>query len=108
MSMIFPRQIQPGRILTFTRRSQMLSLPRVTGLLLLGMGLIACAEQIEETDCVLRTYGPGQVTFHRGQGIRDVGFNALGEGEGETRIVGFFIGVPPGEPVSTPAPDPGC
>lgn len=54
---------------------------------------------IEETDCVLRTYGPGETFFHRGQGILDVGFNA---GEGEVVVYLTFLGVPPGEAPTAP------
>jgi hypothetical protein len=54
---------------------------------------------IEETDCVLRTYKAGQVFFHRGQGIIDVGFNA---GEGDVVVYLTFMGVPPGLPPTMP------
>jgi hypothetical protein len=63
---------------------------------------------INANDCVVRIYEAGQAFMDPGQGNVHVAFNALPEGEGESVIVGGFLGVPPGEPVSTPAPDPGC
>lgn len=56
---------------------------------------------IEETDCVLRTYTAGQVAFHRGQGILDVGFNA---GEGDVVALVTFLGVPAGQPATIGVP----
>lgn len=54
---------------------------------------------IEETDCVMRTYGPGQVAFHRGGGILDVGFNA---GTGNVVAYVTFLGVPAGQAPTAP------
>jgi hypothetical protein len=56
---------------------------------------------IEETDCVLRTYNAGEVAFHRGQGILDVGFNA---GEGPVVAYVTFVGVESGEPATIGVP----
>jgi hypothetical protein len=56
---------------------------------------------IEETDCVLRTYGAGEVAFHRGQGIIDVGFNA---GMGDVVAYVTFVGVPAGQPPTIGVP----
>ena len=63
---------------------------------------------INANDCVVRIYEAGQAFMDPSGGNVHVAFNALPAGEGESVIVGGFIGVPPGEPVSTPAPDPGC
>jgi hypothetical protein len=56
---------------------------------------------IEETDCVLRTYTAGQVAFHRGQNIIDVGFNA---GTGDVVAYVTFLGVPSGQPATIGVP----
>lgn len=62
---------------------------------------------IEETDCVLRTYGPNgddrsrTVAFHRGGGILDVGFNA---GEGDVVAYVTFLGTPEGHGPTVPVP----
>jgi len=63
---------------------------------------------INANDCVVRIYEAGQAFVDPSGGNVHVAYNALPPGEGETVIVGGFFGVPPGEPVSTPAPDPGC
>jgi hypothetical protein len=77
-----------------------------------GPGIIAVRTGrlgiINASDCVLRIYEAGQALIDPGQGNIHVGFNALSEGEGETVLVVAFLDVPPGEPVSTPAPNPGC
>jgi len=77
-----------------------------------GPGIIAVRSGvlgiINANDCVLRLYEAGQALMDPGQGNVHVGFNALEEGEGETVIIVAFLDVPPGEAVSTPAPDPGC
>lgn len=54
---------------------------------------------VEETDCVLRIYKPGDVVFHRGQGILDLGFNA---GTGDVVAYVTFLGIPPGQGATIP------
>lgn len=56
---------------------------------------------IEETDCVPRLYHAGDVVFHRGQNILDVGFNA---GEGDVVVYLTFLGVPGGQPPTMGVP----
>lgn len=57
---------------------------------------------VEETDCVLRVYEAGDVVFHRGQGILDLGFNA---GTGDVVAYVTFIGTPPGHGATLPEHD---
>lgn len=57
---------------------------------------------VEETDCVLRIYEAGDVAFHRGQGILDLGFNA---GTGNVVAYVTFIGTPPGQGATLPEHD---
>lgn len=56
---------------------------------------------IEETDCVLRLYTPGDAVFHSGQNILDVGFNA---GVGDVVAYVTFLGVPAGQPATIAVP----
>jgi hypothetical protein len=73
------------------------------GIIIVQSGLMGV---INASDCVLRHYGPGEAFIDPGQGNIHVGFNAASMGE--TVFFAMFLDVPPGVPVSSPAPDPGC